>query len=140
MHTTERTFETFVDNFVAKVSRLEKDYQLASWRLYTEVSPENEINLALTNVAYTKAYADKALYDELMVFYKSDEINNPLLARQLKLLILAFQGNMLPDDLIKEIATKSASLEATFAGFRPILNGKQVTDNEVSECSSPNWT
>src|SRR3989344_5662089 len=133
MNQGEQNFSAFLNNFIPHVAREEKRVNTVWWRLATVGDAGSQEEYVKAMADYRLLFTDHANYDRLVNFQNSGTITNPLLVRQLERLILSFRGNMLPPDLIQQLATQDAELEKTFGSFRPKLNGKSVTDNEIAE-------
>lgn len=56
---------------------------------------------------------------------------DPLLARQIDLLFLQYQPKQLPADLLKAMLAKANAVEKTFNNYRPRVNGKELTTNDI---------
>ncbi len=121
----------FLDSFVPKMAELEKKFTEASWELMTRSSPEAESRYAESAAEYELHFNNREAYERACAL--SYEVTDPLLKRQLDVLILKFRKNvLLPKDLIREIADKEAAAENTFTGFRAELGGRKVSDNDIS--------
>lgn len=131
MNPTEKEFQSFLDNFIPLLTHKEVVLQLACWSLYTENSEQAEKDYADKLFEYKLTFTDRLISDELSKFQNSKAIRNPLLKRQLNNLIRQFRGGLLPVELIKEMTEKEAEIEGIFAKFRPELDGKVVSDNDI---------
>ena len=60
-------------------------------------------------------------------------MTDPLLNRQLNVLIRSFKQNQIPKDLLDQLARKEAALAQAYGSFRPLLDGKEVSENEIRE-------
>ena len=82
---------------------------------------QNEIDTALSNKdAFAKLKA-----------IKQGELKDPLVARQIDLLYLAYLEKQVDPDLLKRITAKSNSVEQQFNVFRAKVDGKEMPDSEV---------
>jgi peptidyl-dipeptidase A len=121
----------FLDSFIPAVAAAARQKAVAEWNLYTHSSTESEKACEVATTAYAKLFTDKVQYNELIAFRHSGEVREPLLARQLDILIRQFKGNMLPDELIEEMSRTATALDGTFNAFRADLAGAQVTENDI---------
>ena len=64
---------------------------------------------------------------------QTDGVHDPLLTRQVQLLVNAHRPNQLPAESIERIVRLEKSLEARFNAFRAELDGERVTDNQIRE-------
>ena len=86
---------------------------------------QNEIDAALSNKpAFAKLKAIKEAGDK-------GELKDPLVARQIDLLYLAYLEKQVDPDLLKRITAKSNSVEQQFNVFRAKVDGKEMADSEV---------
>ncbi len=53
--------------------------------------------------------------------------------RQINVLLRSFKQNQIPKALLEEIAQKEAALAMSYASFRPELDGKPVSENDVRD-------
>ena len=59
------------------------------------------------------------------------EIDDPLLARQIDVLYLAYLEKQVDPELLKKITAKANAVEKAFNVFRAKVDGKEMTDSEV---------
>lgn len=88
-------------------------------------SAQNEIDAALSNkdkFATLKALKEAA---------GKGELKDPLVARQIELLYLAYLEKQVDADLLKKITAKSNAVEQQFNVFRAKVDGKEMADSEV---------
>ncbi len=74
--------------------------------------------------------ADRSRFDELSALRK-EKPSDPLLARQIEVLYLQYLAKQLDPKLLEQMVAKANAIEKGFNVFRPEVNGKQWTDNEV---------
>ena len=58
-------------------------------------------------------------------------MSDPLLARQIAVLYLEYLEKQVPPDLLKKISAKSNAMLRSFNTFRPKLDGKELTENDI---------
>jgi peptidyl-dipeptidase A len=86
---------------------------------------QNEIDAALSNKdTFAKLKALKAAGEK-------GELKDPLIARQIDLLYLAYLEKQVDADLLKRITAKSNAVEQQFNVFRAKVDGKEMPDSEV---------
>ncbi len=123
------TFEQFLKEFVPPLQRKSKQLNKAFWILETTGSPDAADLQADLSTEFRLLFNDSATYKKLLAWEK--EVHSPLLARQLKLLIQAFKQNQIPKPLLEEISQKEAALAQSYANFRPSIDGKKLSENEI---------
>ena len=62
---------------------------------------------------------------------RKDEIDDPILARQIDVLYLQYLEKQVDPALLKKITAKANAVEQTFNVFRAKVDGKEMTDSEV---------
>ena len=62
---------------------------------------------------------------------KIGTVPNPLLAREIDVLYLEYLAKQVDRDLLKKMLVKSNAVERAFNVFRPKVDGKELTDNDV---------
>jgi peptidyl-dipeptidase A len=119
----------FLSEFVSKVAHKARQLNKAVWILETTGSPDAADLKAELDTELRMLFNDRAIYDKLLKW--DQEIQEPLLKRQLNVLIRAFKPNLIPQALLEEIAQKEAELSQSYANFRPEFEGKALSENEV---------
>jgi peptidyl-dipeptidase A len=86
---------------------------------------QNAIDAALSNKeTFAKLKAVKEARDK-------GQLKEPLLARQIDLLYLAYLEKQVEPSLLKQITAKANAVEQQFNVYRANLDGKEMTDSEV---------
>lgn len=131
--TQQDKFKDFLNSFVPDVETTATELAEAAWELATTSSETAAQRQAKLETELRLLFSDREVYEQLRAWHESDEVKDPLLERQLEVLLLEFKENMLPKDLIAELSERSATLQRTFIEFRPSLRGKPVTDNDIRD-------
>ena len=100
--------------WTANVTGKEEDYQ-------KKQAAEEKIDLCL---------ASPERFAELKAI-KEGNVSDPEVARQIEVLYLEYLAKQLDHELLKKMLVKSNAVERTFNVFRPEVNGKKHTDNEI---------
>jgi peptidyl-dipeptidase A len=129
----EHLFQSFIAQFVPIVARKFKQLNMALWILETTGSPDAAFLKADLDAEMRLLYNDSKTYEQLLVWDRDVALNDPLLKRQLNVLIRAFKQNNVPKELLEEMAQKEAALAQSYAAFRPMLSGKAVSENDIRE-------
>lgn len=130
---TRHPFEVFLADFVPKISRKSTQLNKAVWILETTGSSDAADLKADLDTELRLLLNDSTIYQKLLLWEKDPAISDPLLKRQLNVLIRAFKQNQIPKNLLEEMAQKEAALSMSYATFRPIYGGKPVTENEIRD-------
>lgn len=124
-------FESFLEDFVPKVSRKSRQLNQVEWLLETTGAPDAAALKAEFSAEYRMFFHDNGQFQKLLAWDKDEGIKSPLLKRQLNVLIRAFKQNQIPKEIVEDIANKEARLSQTFGNFRPVYDGKKISDNEI---------
>lgn len=122
-------FEEFLKDFVPEVARKTKQLNKAYWILETTGSPDAADLRAELDTELRLLFNDATTYKKLLAWEK--EPHDPFHKRQLNVLIRAFKQNQIPKDLLEEISQKEAALSQSYANFRPELDGKKLSENDI---------
>lgn len=126
-------FEKFLQSFVDLVSLRSKQLNQAYWILETTGSPDAASLKGDLDAELRLLFNKASTYKKLVAWEKEGKITDPLLLRQLNVLIRSFKPNQIPPALVKEMAQKEALLAQSYSNFRALLEGKRVSENEVRE-------
>ncbi len=124
-------FEKFLETFVPQVARKSRQLNKALWVLETTGSSDAADLKAELDTEVRLMFSDKETYEKLLEWDK--EISDPLLKRQINVLIRTFKQNLIPKALLEEIAQKEAALSQSYAAFRPNMDGKALSENDIRE-------
>lgn len=125
-------FEEFLKEFVPEVARKSKQLNKAYWILETTGSSDAADLKADLDTELRLLFNSPQTYKKLLEWEK--EAHDPIHSRQLNVLIRTFKQNQIPKNLLEEMAQKEAALAQTYASFRPELEGKKLSENDVREC------
>ncbi|MFC1762865.1 M2 family metallopeptidase [Planctomycetota bacterium] len=129
----EITLNTFIDKHVARVKPMAKEAHLAYWEAAITGDTEAYGRVSRLELQIRSLYSDSDDYAQLKALRASGKITDPVLARQLDVLINIYLENQIAPDLLKEIVDLSTDLEKRFSTFRGTINGKEVTSNEIKD-------
>lgn len=126
------SFVSFLSSFIPRLQK--KYYQLNKllWILETTGSSDAadlkvEIEMELRGLL-----RNKKVYEQLLE-WKNETFEDMLLQRQLDVLIRTFKENQIPQELAEKIARTEAEIMEEYAHFRPELEGRKLTENEIRE-------
>lgn len=125
------TFEEFLKDFVPKLERKSTQLNKAYWLLETSGSPDAADLKADLDTELKILLSDSKTYQQLLKW--EEEIQDPLLKRQLDVLIRTFKQNQVSPDLLEKTSQKEAELAQSYANFRPEIEGKKLSENEIRE-------
>lgn len=129
MHPFEQFLEHFTPVFEKKFTNLNK----ASWILETTGSQDAADLRADLDTELKLLFSDPKVYHNLQEWDRDSTLQDPLLKRQLNVLLRSFKQNQAPQALLEEIAKKEAAFSVSYASFRATLHGKPVTENDIKD-------
>lgn len=121
----------FLETFVPEVEAKSRQYNQASWLLNTTGTKDASDLKASLEGELCGLYNDPIILDKLTQGSHSASISDPLLHRQLHLLIRNFKQNTVPQPLLEAIANTQASVGRTYINFRATMNGDMYTENDL---------
>lgn len=124
-------FEEFLKDFVPEVARKSKQLNKAYWILETTGSADAADLMADLDRELRFLFNSSDTYKKLLAWEK--EPHDPIAKRQLNVLIRSFKQNQIPKNLLEELAKKEAALAQSYANFRPELDGKKLSENDIRE-------
>ncbi|MFH1637113.1 MAG: M2 family metallopeptidase [Candidatus Woesearchaeota archaeon] len=122
----------FIETHVKVLEPLYKKLCLAMWEAETTGKKEAYEEYEKLEVEIKKLYSSKEHYGFLKSI-DADNIKDPLLKRQLVILIDTYKGNQLPHKLIEEITAIETRISQAFSIFRGKVDGKEVSMNQIKE-------
>ena len=126
-------FVTFLEKFVPAVEKKSLQLNKASWILETSGSEDAADLKAQLDTELRILFHDPSVYQNLLAWDQDPLLKDPLLKRQLNVLIRAFKQNQIPKELLEEMALKEAALAQSYAMYRPDLDGSKVSENDIRE-------
>ena len=130
---SEQGFKQFISDFVVKAEPLNTRYNQTQWDSYITGKAELFDLAARLSLQIDSLYQDSLQYQYLKELNEKNIIADPLLKRQLDILYKSFLGKQINPQLNKQITEQATKLENTFGNFRAEVNGKKLTDNEVTK-------
>jgi peptidyl-dipeptidase A len=127
---TERA-RKFVTGYEAKVRPLEVKGNLAWWNANVTGKDEDFKEKERAQNQINEALGDAAAFRELKAIKTEGGIGDPILAREIELLYLAYLEKQVDPALLKKIVALSNKVEQAFNVFRAKVDGKEMTDSEV---------
>jgi peptidyl-dipeptidase A len=129
---TER-LATFVRELEAELAPLQHAHHEAAWRFNITGDAEAEAESARLETEIRTVLARPEPFRLLSELSASGGVEDPLLARQLMLLKNDHHAQQIPPARIAEMVQLEKSLESRFNRFRALLDGEQVTDNQLKD-------
>ena len=106
---------------------------LAYWKAANSGKEADFDGYAATELALKTFHSDAEGYQTLQGLLARRGELSPLLQRSLDVALLAFKGNQLPKEVLKDLVDRATEIEKTFNTFRPTLNSEKMTNNDLLE-------
>jgi peptidyl-dipeptidase A len=126
-------FSVFLKTLIPLIESKSKQLNQAVWLLETTGSSDAAELKAALDAELKMLFHDPETYRQLLEWDNDPALQDPILKRELNVLIRAFKSNQISKELIEEIAQKEAALTQTYANFRPQLDGKSLTENDIRD-------
>lgn len=120
----------FIETRAAEIEAIETPSRLAWWKLATTGEERYTKELAAAKIALRTLYSSRADYQYLL---QEPANADPLISRQQTLLRFQYCEHQIPPDMIQETARLETDIEATYTKFRPVIDGQEVSNNDLKE-------
>lgn len=127
----ERALEDFIRQHVAEVEPMMRASNEASWKANLTGAAGDLEESARLEAQLRKVYARHEPLERLLAIERAGEIADPLLSRQLKVLILTHRSHQIAPETLERIVRMEKALEGRFNAFRARFRGGSVSDNEL---------
>jgi len=127
----EKTFAAFVNDHVRVIEPKLKALNLASWNANATGEKKYYDENAKLELDVRKTYSNRQEYDQLKAWKESGKIADPLLRRQLTVLVNNYLPNQIDTLLMRRMVDKGTRIAETFNTFRGNMAGKTVNDNDI---------
>ena len=122
-----------LDTYQAEALTLFKKSAEAEWEAMTTGDAEAFKRSADAKLEWAKFHSDKEIYERIKNLRAKSAGLNPVAARAADRMELAYAQNQLPEDLQEIMIEKSSEIEMIFQNFRPKLDGKEYSNNDLLE-------
>ena len=132
MNPEETALKEFINTHVQEITPLLKKANLTYWN--AAISGEDSLyeKYSRLELQIRKIYSDSADYHLLKKIKSEGQIEDPVLERQLNVLLNEYLENQIEPMLLEKIVTLSAEIEKKFSTFRGKIDGKTVTVNQIN--------
>jgi len=126
-------FAKFVEKHVSRIEPLEKEGNLAYWKAALTGSEKDFERYSRLQLELQKIYTNREEFEYVKKVKESGRLKDEKLRRIAEVLYLAYLGNQIDSLLLKQIVELSTQVENKFNVFRPEVDGKKLTTNDVYE-------
>jgi peptidyl-dipeptidase A len=129
----QATLDEFIRSLVAELEPLQLSHNQAVWMGSITGETRYQQESARLDAQIRMMFARPEPYARLRDLQAAGGVPEPLLQRQLTLLLNDFRGHQIPPEMIERIVTLEKALESRFNTFRAQLDGERVTDNRIRQ-------
>ncbi len=127
----EKAVQSFIDAHVRTVEPLLKARNLAEWNASVTGEKKYYDEQSAAEMRIKKVYSNRDDFAKLKEWKSSETAADPLLSRQLDVLINAYLPNQIDTVLLGKIVEKGARIAETFNTFRGKIGGRSMDDNDI---------
>ena len=129
----EDNIKEFLQGYEVQMQKLEKAYNLAYFN--ASISGEDEDYKILENekIALNNFYGDKEIFNTILSFIKSGEVADEILKRQIDVIYNKCLPRQVDPIMLKELVSLENQIEKSFSTFRPEINEKKISDNQIEK-------
>ena len=124
-------FTQFLEEFIPELSLKHRRLMQLSWILETTGSLDASKLTAELSAEVRLLFSDKKMHEKLLAWDADPSLIDPIKKRELNVLIRSFKPNLLPKELIENLAKTEAALGHLYTNFRPKVDGQALSENEI---------
>jgi peptidyl-dipeptidase A len=121
-----------VSSLEEEFQRLETEFHAAYWDSQVKATPETEKRRAELELELRRMKGDAGALNDVEAAL-AQPLHDAVLKRQLEVLRLSLLGNQMAEEQRSEIVGLSSAVESDFASFRPSVDGRSLSDNDIEE-------
>lgn len=123
----------FIARLVTELEPLQRSYNEAIWLANVTGESRHEQESARLDARIRMIFARAEPYQQLRALRDAGGVPDPLLQRQLLLLLNDHRAHQIPAEMIERLVALEKGLESRFNNFRADLDGRRVTDNQIRQ-------
>ena len=120
----------FIQQYEATVKPLEIEANLLDWNANVSGKEEDFRKKQAAEEKLSLRLADPQSFAELKAI-RGAGVSDPLLAREIDVLYRQYLSRQIPPELLKRILAQENAIQRAFNVFRPTLDGRETTDNDL---------
>lgn len=129
----DKRFVELRDTYLSRYRPLWLESQAAWWEANTTGSDAAFARKKAADTALVELHGDRSFFAQLRSLKASGGLTEPLLQRQLEVMLRSFMMSQADPDLKKRIVDLENQVEQTFNTHRSRVGGEQLTENEVRD-------
>jgi peptidyl-dipeptidase A len=122
---------TFLQHHEAKIRPLEHAAGLAWWNANITGKDEDFKKKQEAQNRIDQALSDKAAFQQVKSIKDQGQIDDPIVARAIDVICLAYLEKQVDRELLKQIVAKANEVEKKFNNYRAKVGGQEMTDSQV---------
>ena len=130
-----QAWHRLVSSLETRFSDIETRFHEAYWQSQIQSTSENDRRRSELELEVRRLKGDPDAFRQVEEALASG-IHEPLLRRQLEVLRLSLAGNQMQDEQRAALVSLSTAVEAEFASYRPEVDGRRLSENDVEEILS----
>jgi peptidyl-dipeptidase A len=127
----ENDLRAFIDKHLKLIEPKFKALNLASWNASATGEKKFYDEQAAVELEVRTIFSNKQDFELLKKWKAAGTIKDTLLQRQLIIIYNNYLTNQNDTTLMRNIVEKAAAVQNKFNVFRPIIDGKEVSDNDI---------
>ena len=128
-----KELQEFIKKYEEKVATLTIESNIAYWNATISGKDEDYKKASDLQVKLSKVYNNKEDFAVLKKIKESGLIDDEILKRELSIIYNYFLGNQIDEKKLEALIQQQNLIEKKFNTFRAVVNGKQITDNDIEE-------
>lgn len=124
----------YIFSIEKELKELSKKLNLAAWDLETKGTDTALKKYQQLDLQYKQYFNDPIKYTELKTL--ENQVTSPLEKRRINVLLRSIRAHLIPDEILKKISEKESELMQKYVSFRPKLDGKELSENQIREILS----
>ncbi|MCL2711326.1 MAG: M2 family metallopeptidase [Planctomycetaceae bacterium] len=133
MNVDARELTEMLNTYQAEALELFINSAAAEWEAMTTGADESFKRTADAKLQYATYHSSKEVYEKIKDLRPKAVGLDPVSARAAERMEKAYAQNQLPEELQKKMLDMSAEIEMIFQKFRPTLDGKEYSNNDLLE-------
>jgi peptidyl-dipeptidase A len=123
----------FLNNLSLQFEQKNNIANIASWLLETTGTKDTATLKSALEIDLKMLFNDHNIYEKLKTFEKDTSIIDPYLKRRIQIFIKSFMPNLGSKELLREITEQEAKIALKYSTFRPSLDGKKLSENDLKD-------
>ncbi|MBI5709033.1 MAG: M3 family oligoendopeptidase [Candidatus Eisenbacteria bacterium] len=129
----ERALSEFIGRLVQEIEPLHLELNQAVWNANVTGDPAHEAESARLDARLRMVFSAREPYRFLCGIAEAGGATDPLLSRQLVLLLNSYRAHQIAPAMIERMVKLEKKLESRFNNFRALLDGERVGDNALRQ-------